>query len=124
MKFVLTLFTLLFVFSGCTSSSQETSKNIQLALQWANLQKLPSNAQNVTIESKGSAMTREFLLSFSANEPSIRKWLAESPGTSHISPEIEGSIEIYHMTASSGAQFAELTYDTIHKQVQVRVYWS
>lgn len=114
----------MFVFSGCTSSSQETSKNIQLALQWADLHELPSDAQNVTIESKGSAMTREFLLSFSANESSIRKWLSESPGTSHISPEIEGNIEIYHITASSGAQFAELTYDTIQNHVQIRVYWS
>jgi len=115
---------LLFSLSVLLVKQHDRKEIIRVAQEWANLSPFPENANITSIEKQGSAFSREFQIKFTAPEKEIRKWLSDSPGTSSITPEVNGGIEKYSVKPAGGAQFAEVIYNTKKNEVFIRVYWS
>jgi len=107
---------------GCMD--RDNAEEIRLAREWANLAPLPE-ASDLKIETKGSSVTREFSVTFTANKDDIKKWIAESPGTMNVSPTKNDQGEwVYSIKPASGAQFAEVTISADGSQVRIHTYWS
>ena len=96
---------------------------LSAALAWGNLASLPPH-NDLKIEKTGSAMTREFTITFSASKQDIRAWLKQSVGTAEVTPQIDGDIEKYAIKPAQGAQFAEVLFNTKLNIVTIHVYWS
>lgn len=123
--FILGLAILLIIASGILFYRQyDRNEIISGTQEWANRAPFPEDAKIVSIEKKGSAFTREFVIKFTASEEDIQKWLNDSPGTSSISPEANDDIEKYSIEPEGGAQFAEVIYNRTTNEVTIRVYWS
>ncbi len=93
--------------------------------EWARLAPYPASAKFDDIETEGSAFTREFRIRFTAPIVEVRRWLAASPGTSSVVPEVlGGGRERYDITPGGGAQFAEVIVDPSTCKVEIHTYWS
>lgn len=97
---------------------------IDAAATWARLAPLPPSAQSVDVDIRGSAFTREFVITFTATPADIQQWIAASPGPSSASLSTVGSVTTYAITPGGGAQFAEVKVDSSVNQVLIRTYWS
>lgn len=86
---------------------------------------LPVPAGKVHVQTKGTAFTREFIVTFTGEREAIHAWLNASPGTRSLyrDPGLGG---IFHhaLAPGGGAQFAEITVSQGGTKVVIRAYWS
>lgn len=85
---------------------------------------LPKSASKVSVDTEGSAFTREFKIGFNADEPDILEWLNKSKGTSALNINKSESHSTYKIEACAGAQFAELQINWKTQHVTIHTYWS
>lgn len=98
---------------------------LQLTLAWARLEPLPPHADNLSVSTEGSAMTRSFRVSFSAPQDEIDAWLQQSPGTSSTFAQILDADRLkYTIEPGGGASRAEVIVDTKNHTVEIYVSWS
>lgn len=125
----LLIFFILFIASGWMLFSDNSPINRRSAIkttqEWPRLAPFPSSARNITVESKGSAFSREFRITFTSNEEDIRTWLKESPGTTAaVSKSEADGTTLFRINPGSGAQFAEVILSKDRKTVGIRTYWN
>jgi hypothetical protein len=97
---------------------------IATASVWARLAPLPPSAHGCRVEVKGSAFTREFVITFSASSPAVQQWIAASPGPASAQQTVAGGITVYAIKPGGGAEFAEVRVDSSTGTVVIRTYWS
>ena len=97
---------------------------LEATKEWARLEDFPSSANSLTVEIQGGMFTRGFNVQFDAPLADIEKWLNKSPGTSSVTPSIDGSIRNYDIEPGGGAQHAELGLDESTGRVTINTYWS
>jgi len=72
--------------------------------------------------------TRAFRVRFSAPCKDVETWLAQSPGTSEVEPELlNDSTYFYSIYPGGGAQHAEVTISQLDGStcvVEIYTYWS
>ncbi|MEO1623065.1 MAG: hypothetical protein AAFU53_18790 [Cyanobacteria bacterium J06632_3] len=97
---------------------------IEASLAWARLSPLPEGAEQIETLVKGSSFSREFEVSFTGNEDTIRTWLQESPGTQSAEVSTVGEVSTYTIAPGEGAQFAQVSVDWATRTVTIHTYWS
>ena len=107
----------------CLSHANRRSA-LAAAAKWARLAPLPTSARDVGVDAKGSAFTREFVVTFDAPAAEIERWIAASPGPASATRTTAGSVTTYAITPGGGAQFAEVKVDRVANRVVIRTYWS
>lgn len=68
--------------------------------------------------------TREVIVQFVAPLEDVNSWLADSPGTAGVMPEVSGAVRTYSIDPGGGAQFAEVKVDELRQAVRIWAYWS
>lgn len=109
---------------GIWLSHTNRQSAVSAATTWARLAPLPSTAQNVQVDVKGSSFAREFVITFDAPPADIQQWIAASPGPSSATQSTAGSITSYAIKPGGGAQFAEVKVDSSKHRVVIHTYWS
>ncbi len=109
----------------CPSSPINKSSAIAATIAWARLAPFPKSVSMLNVETHGSALTREFTITFEAPVHDIETWLVKSPGTKEITPVLQkdGSYK-YSITTGEGAAFAELFFFKKNGRVLIHTYWS
>lgn len=85
---------------------------------------LPASAQRIETVAKGTMFTREFEVSFQAEEADIQAWLNESAGTQTALVSASGDTSIYKIRPGEGAQFARVYVDWATLTVLIQAHWS
>lgn len=108
------------------NSPKNRSSAIQATCEWARLNPLPVQDEEVNVTTKGSMFTREFIIEFEAPADRILQWLKESPGTSAAFSTSRDKAQDTHLeiTPGGGAVFAEITVSQNGRHIRVRAYWS
>ena len=108
------------------NSPENRSSAIQATCEWARLNPLPVQDEEVNVTTKGSMFTREFIIEFEAPADRILQWLKESPGTAAAFSSSKGHAQDTHLeiTPGGGAVFAEITVSQNGRHIRVRAYWS
>ena len=97
---------------------------IESTLSWARMAEVPSRLKVVSVDSRGSLFTREFLMTVSGESDDIEDWLNASPGIQDSTRIQERGMTIYQIKPGGGAVFAEATYAVDKRTLIIRVYWS
>jgi len=98
---------------------------IATAREWGRLAEIPATASILKVETKGSAFTREFVVTFRDTPANIRTWIASSPGPSSAERMIDASgWTTYEYKAGGGALFAIVTVSPAGDEVRIRTFWS
>ncbi len=109
----------------CPNGPINKSSAIETTIAWARLAPFPKSVSMLNIETQGSALTREFTITFEAPVYDIETWLDKSPGTKKITPVLQkdGSYK-YTITPGEGASFAELFFFEKNGKVLIHTYRS
>lgn len=98
---------------------------IETAREWARFQPIPPSARALDVEVMGSAMTREFKITFRDSPANIRSWIAASPGPSSVTPTLDADgWKVYDYPAGRGAVFAQIRVSPDGGQVVISTCWS
>lgn len=96
---------------------------IKCALTWGQLEKLPKNAEIISMEKRGSIFTRQFIIEFESSESEIKKWMQESKGFQNNIPEIKENTKIYEIHPKSLQSYGGRVEITGNK-VLINMSWS
>ena len=107
----------------CLHKNREAD-GIDAARTWARLAPFPSSASDVTVDTTGGMFTRAFTITFTAPMADTETWLAASPGTAGVVPEVTNGVRTYAISPGGGAQFAEVRVDETEGKVTIHTYWS
>lgn len=91
-------------------------------LAWARLAPLPNGAAGVTIQRVEDPFTRSFSAHFTADQPTIAQWIAESPGLLTAKIEtMQGGRHKYLISPGGGASYAEVISDPSTGEIAIYV---
>jgi hypothetical protein len=98
---------------------------IETAFTWGGLDKLPENATDVSVEQKGSAFSRQFIVTFKCPEKDIAIWILKSPEMVNVPYEntSRGTIK-YHISGKNGAMGGTVIINKPDRTVKVNMSWS
>jgi len=127
---LLTVGVLLFIIVKDIINSIPPEKNIdrdsaiKSSLAWARLNTFPTPKRNLKIKTRGTALTRGFIIEFSRESDAIEKWLSLSPGTKNVIPikHTDGSL-IYNIKPKKAVS-AKVYYYIKEGVVKLVVSWS
>jgi len=69
---------------------------IQTTIEWGGLAPLPANARDISVETKGSKFTREFIVQFEASRSDIDEWIKKSKSLINIIPKEDENRKIIY----------------------------
>jgi len=75
----------------------ERKESIQQAIEMGGLSELPIDAENVEIERRGSAFTRQYIIEFNSSEAEIEKWIEKSKRLKNNIPKSKGKTKVYEI---------------------------
>lgn len=101
----------------------QQNEAIQATLNWGGLAKLPQNVQNLEIERRGSAFTRQFIIQFDSDEKQIGNWIKNSKRLKDNSPKIRAQQKIYEIYPGENDSFGGKVIITKSK-VLINMSWS
>lgn len=104
------------------SSGGKTEHGIDVALDLARLEPLPTGATIESVQVTSNPVTREFVIVFTAPIADIEAWLAASTGTKDVTPTTKGTTEHYQIGPSGEAQVAEVRVERVNRRVTIRTY--
>jgi len=96
---------------------------IKCALSWGQLEKLPDNAEIVSMEKRGSIFTRQFIIEFESSESEINKWMHQSKGFQNNIPKIIKNTKVYEIHPKSLQSYGGRVEITGNK-VLINMSWS
>lgn len=96
---------------------------IETTLYWCQLNDIPESVKDVEVQIKGSAFTREFIVSFTAEKEVIKQWLDSSPGVDQKINLATGK-DLIIKPVMRDAEFGEIKINTVSNTVRIRTYWS
>lgn len=70
---------------------------IQSALEWGQLDKLPPDAEIISLEKRGSIFTRQFIIEVESSEIEIKNWMMKSKGFKNIQPKVKNETKTYEI---------------------------
>ncbi len=107
------------------NSPRNQASAIDCTRIWGRLAPFPASAQQLSIDTEGSAFTRAFRSTFIAPPADIEQWLQQSPGTREALPTTPSpGVRHFEIAPGGGAQWAEVTVDDTNHRVSIYVYWS
>lgn len=96
---------------------------IKTTLSWGGLYKLPENIENLEIEQRGSAFSRQFIIKFSSDQKEIQKWILNSKRLKNNVPKINYKTKIYEIyPGENGAMGGKVEIEGI--KVLINISWS
>lgn len=109
----------------CSSGPWDQTSAIATAREWGRLAEIPATASILKAEGKGSAFTREIVVTFRDTPANIRTWIASSPGPSSATPTVDGTgWTTYEYEAGGGALFSIVILSPAGDEVRIRTFWS
>ncbi len=96
---------------------------IKCALSWGQLEKLPDNAEILSMEKRGSIFTRQFIIEFESSEPEIKKWMEKSKGFENNIPKIRKNTKVYEIHPKSLQSYGGKVEITGNKVI-INMSWS
>ena len=93
---------------------------IHLTRRCARMNDFPLTAKDLDFDTV-AGNTIQITLTFQADINEINRWIAESPGTSQIIPERQGTKRLYSITPADDAHLAELEIDDSDSSVKLFV---
>jgi hypothetical protein len=96
---------------------------INTTLSWGGLYKLPEHIENLEIEQRGSAFSRQFIIKFSSGSKEIQKWILNSKRLKNNVPKINYKTKIYEIyPGENGAMGGKVEIDGL--KVLINISWS
>jgi hypothetical protein len=96
---------------------------IKTTLNWGGLYKLPEHIENLEIEQRGSAFTRQFIIKFSSDPKEIQKWILNSKRLKNNVPKINYKTKIYEIyPGENGAMGGKVEIEGA--KVFINISWS
>ena len=96
---------------------------INTTLSWGGLYKLPEHTENLEIEQRGSAFTRQFIIKFSSDPKEIQKWILKSKRLKNNIPKINYRTKIYEIyPGENDAKGGKVEIEGI--KVLINISWS
>ena len=103
----------------------EKKEIVAIAIEWGDLADLPSNAEILMIEKRGSAFTRQFVINFSCNSSDFNTWVEQSKGLKSVLPtKIVDDIIKYVVQNHDLGTFGYVTFNRKENIVQINISWS
>ncbi|WP_433829921.1 hypothetical protein [Flavobacterium anhuiense] len=96
---------------------------IKCALSWGQLEKLPDNAEIISMEKRGSIFTRQFIIEFENSESEIKQWMLQSKGFQNNIPKIRKNTKVYEIHPKSLQSYGGRVEITGNK-VLINMSWS
>lgn len=103
----------------------ERADAIEAALEWGDLADLPDNADDISIGTKGSMFTREFIIEFSSDKKTIDEWILQSKGLKDAEvTKGDNGVVSYQVDGNGGAIGGTVTIDETSGRVIIDMSWS
>jgi hypothetical protein len=98
---------------------------IEAALKWGDLADLPDNVDKISIGTKGSMFTREFIIEFTCDKKTIGEWILESNGLRNADIHNgDNGVVTYQVDGHQGAIGGTVTIDETNGKVIIDMSWS
>ena len=117
--------TVLFVLAlaSCGGANEGSDDARHTVMTWCRLAECPANRTDEKIEVNGSAMTREFVVTFQAKPADLAQWIAASSGLKEATLGTDGDVTLYTIAPQDAAYcFARINHVT--GAVYLKTYWS
>ncbi|CAG0936090.1 hypothetical protein TFLX_04955 [Thermoflexales bacterium] len=95
----------------------------QTVMTWCRLAEFPANRTDEKIEVNGSAMTREFVVTFQAKPADLAPWIAASPGLKEAALATDGDATVYTVRPKDAAACV-VRITGVTGVVHIKTYWS
>ena len=116
------------VFFSCDqkTASHDKEEDIQTALNWGGLYKLPENASSIDIQTNGSILTRQFIIKFKCNKEGIENWIQQSKRLKNNHPLlIKENISRYEIyPGENNAEGGYVEINAAEGAVTINISWS
>lgn len=97
---------------------------IETALTWGGLKELPSNAEVISVETKGSMFNREFIIKFECERQPLENWMGENGLDNSVPTEAEDGLRVYQVAGHEGAIGGKVLVDLEKGKVVIDMSWS
>jgi deoxyhypusine synthase len=102
----------------------DRTEAIETALTWGGLESLPDNADIISVDTKGSMFTREFIIEFNCGQKELEQWIQNS-GLTKLTPRTaDNGIKIYQVSGKQGSIGGHVYIDKEKGNVIVDMSWS
>ncbi|HMV09219.1 MAG TPA: hypothetical protein PK325_10725 [Cyclobacteriaceae bacterium] len=102
----------------------QRAEAINTALEWGGLKELPHGSEVISVETKGSSLTREFIIEFTCEPKALQTWMQES-GLNQLTPVEEwNGLRVYQVAGKEGAIGGKVFADYTEGRVVIDVSWS
>lgn len=101
----------------------QKAEAIEAALEWGQLAELPSDADIISMEKRGSIFTRQFIIEFTSSETEIRKWILKSKGFRKSELKMKNGIIIYEIHPKDGKAYGGRV-EVNENKVLINMSWS
>lgn len=97
---------------------------IETALTWGGLKELPAKAEVISVETKGSMFSREFIIEFECERQSLENWMDENGLDNPVPTEAEDGLRVYQVAGHEGAIGGKVLVDLEKGKVVIDMSWS
>jgi hypothetical protein len=97
---------------------------IEAALEWGGLSGLPETANMISVDTRGSMFTREFIIEFDCEQAELKNWILQSELGKLIPIKEEDGIKVYQVPGQKGSIGGKVYVDTNKSYVIIDMSWS
>jgi hypothetical protein len=107
------------------ANPSKQAEMVDISRRWGQLAPFPNSARGFSIHTEGNAFTRTFRGSFSAESPTVNKWLEDSRGVTQGQKEVQPDHSTkYILKTAEDASYGEVIISPDRTHVSFRVSWS
>ena len=101
----------------------QKSNAIKTALGWVGISRLPPHAKNVSVKTKGSMFTRQFILEFYSDSTEFKDWIQQVPKIKGSPPTMltDATIEYEVRPGENGSNGGTIKLNKLTGQVIIDV---
>ncbi len=110
--------------AACGGSDRSGGTDAQHTIMtWCRVAEFPVNRAGEKIETKGSAATREFDVTFQVQPSDLAQWIAVSPGLKEAVLSTDSDTTIYTVQPKDAASCV-IRIKSVTGEVYIKTYWS
>lgn len=97
---------------------------IETALEWGGLNKLPENADIISVDTEGNMFTRGFIIEFNCGQKELEQWIQNSRLTKLTPKTKRNGLKVYQVTGQEGSMGGVVYIDREKGNVIIDMSWS